>query len=326
MALGTLCLLAGREGIGKSTLAYTLAAQITRGQLAGVYFGVPRAVIVAATDDSWEHTIVPRLMAAGADLDLIFRVDVTVTDSLTTTLVLPTDLLQLPLSVADVGAAAILLDPLMSRLSATLDTHKDAEVRLALEPLVSLADRSSAAVLGVIHVNKSGGADALNMVMGSKAFAAVARSVLFAMSSPDDETIKLLGQPKNNLGRSDLPTITYRIKGVKVADHAEGEIWTGRIHWTGETAMSIADALVASGEDTETRTATRDATEWLSDYLNSVGGCAPSGDVKDKGKAVGHALSTLHRARSKLGIRTESSGFPRVTEWCIPAPEVSDAL
>jgi hypothetical protein len=37
VALGTLALLAGREGIGKSTLAYTLAAQITRGELPGSY-------------------------------------------------------------------------------------------------------------------------------------------------------------------------------------------------------------------------------------------------------------------------------------------------
>jgi MoxR-like ATPase len=78
MALGTICLLAGREGIGKSTIAYALAALITRGKLEGVHFGEPRAVIVAATEDSWQHTIVPRLMAADADLDLVFRVDVTV--------------------------------------------------------------------------------------------------------------------------------------------------------------------------------------------------------------------------------------------------------
>jgi len=45
--------LAGREGIGKSSIAIAIAAQITRGQLPGVYFGEPRAVIIAATEDSW---------------------------------------------------------------------------------------------------------------------------------------------------------------------------------------------------------------------------------------------------------------------------------
>src|SRR5665213_12264 len=325
VALGTLCLLAGREGIGKSTLAYTLAALITRGQLPGAYFGKARAVIVAATEDSWEHTIVPRLMAAGADLDLIYRVDVTST-GLDSSLVLPSDLSLLERSVAEVDAALILLDPLMSRLDAGLDTHKDAEVRIALEPLVALADRCGAAILGLIHVNKSGGTDALNMLMGSRAFGAVARSVLFAMNSPEDENVKLLGQPKNNLGRSDLPTLTYSITGTKVADRADGEIWTGRVEWIGESDVTISDALVASGEDSEARSATEEAVDWLQDYLKSVGGVAPSGTIKLQGHAVGHSARTLDRARKKLRIATESAGFPRQTFWQMPASEVPDAL
>ena len=117
VALGTLCLLAGREGIGKSTLAYSIVAQITRGELPGVYAGEPRAVIVAATEDSWSHTIVPRLMAAGADLDLVFRADVTVSDGFDSQLVLPADLGELEASVSEVRAALILFDPLLSRLS-----------------------------------------------------------------------------------------------------------------------------------------------------------------------------------------------------------------
>jgi len=326
IALGTLCLLAGREGIGKSSVAYAKAAQITRGLLQGVYFGQPRAVIVAATEDSWEHTIVPRLMAAGADLDLIYRVDVTIVDGPDTQITLPSDLRRLEDVVAEVGAALILLDPIMSRLHASLDTHKDAEVRIALEPLVALADRSGAAVLGVIHVNKSGGGDALNMVMGSRAFGAVARSVLFAMASPEDENIKLLGQPKNNLGRSDLPTLTYQITGAHVADTDEGPIWTARVDWIGETALSIADALIASGEDSDTRTATKDAVAWLGDYLKSVGGCAASVAVKENGAHVGHSLRTLQRARSTLKIATESSGFPRQTYWRLPSVGVTDEV
>jgi hypothetical protein len=63
--IGTLNLLGGREGIGKSIFACTVAADITQGRLPGVHFGAPRAVLIAATEDSWSHTIVPRLLAAG---------------------------------------------------------------------------------------------------------------------------------------------------------------------------------------------------------------------------------------------------------------------
>jgi hypothetical protein len=41
----------------------------------------------------------------------------------------------------------LLLDPLMSRLSGRHDTHRDAEVRLALEPLAALTNRPHLAVL-----------------------------------------------------------------------------------------------------------------------------------------------------------------------------------
>jgi hypothetical protein len=75
LAIGTLALLAGREGLGKSILAYTLAAMITRGELPGEHFGASRAVLVAATEDSWSQTIVPRLIAAGADLALVFKIE-----------------------------------------------------------------------------------------------------------------------------------------------------------------------------------------------------------------------------------------------------------
>ena len=65
--------------------------------------------------------------------------------------------------------------------------------------------------------------------MGSRAFAAVARSVLYAMTDSDDETLRHLGLPKNNLGTVDLPTLDYRIESAKVADTDEGEVWTGRV-------------------------------------------------------------------------------------------------
>lgn len=221
--------------------------------------------------------------------------------------------------MTDVRAALILLDPIVSRLSANLDTHKDAEVRQALEPVVALADRTGTSVLGVIHVNKGGGADALNMIMGSRAFSSVARSVLFAMKSPDDESLKLLGQPKNNLGRDDLPTLTYRIVGDKVAETEEGPIWTGKLEWLGEVDQSIHDALIESSGGLDTRSAIQEATDWLEDYLGQAGGGAPSDDVKSAGKAAGHSERTLKRASQKLGITTESQGFPRITYWVLPA-------
>ena len=80
------------------------------------------------------------------------------------------------------------------------------------------------------------------------------------------------------------------------------------------------DVRVSRFWTTESRngSATKDAAEWLSDYLTDVGGGARSADVKNAAKAVGHSDRTLTRARQKLRITAESQGFPRVTYWILP--------
>jgi len=323
--LGSLCLLGGREGIGKSTVAYTLAADITHGRLPGVYYGQPRSVIVAATEDSWEHTIVPRLMAAGADLARVYRADVSTAEGVDTGLSLPRDLDALGRTITEVDAALVLLDPLLSRLDAALDTHKDAEVRLALEPLTALADRVGVAVVGLIHVNKSTSTDPLTALMASRAFAAVARAVLFMMTDPDDESILLLGQPKNNLGRTDLPTLTFRIEGAHVADTDEGPVWTSRVRRIGQRAQSIREVLESVGATAEARSATGEAAGWLEGHLTNQGGTDESASVKEAGRKAGHSRDALYRALKGLKGTTESRGFPRHTYWSLPGGTVQSS-
>jgi hypothetical protein len=320
LPLGALSLLGGREGIGKSTCAYQIAADITRGTLAGEFYGVPRAVAVAATEDSWPHTVVPRLMAAGADLDKVFRVDAQTAQDVETGLVLPEDLIGLKTMLTELGAVLLLLDPLMSRLAASLDTHKDSEVRQALEPLVKVAQDCDVSVLGIIHVNKSNSTDPLNSLMGSRAFAAVARSVLFCMVDPDDETEerRLLGLPKNNLGRTDLPTLAFRIKNKFVAHTDDGDVWTGAMEWLGEIQRSMRSLIETSQLNSEDRTAKTEAMVWLNERLTAAGGQVDSATATSEGKKAGHSLSSIKRARKELGIVAVGYGFPRQTVWKLP--------
>jgi hypothetical protein len=316
LALGTLALLAGREGIGKSTAAYWIAARVTRGELPGESSGKPRGVLIAATEDSWEHTIVPRLIAAEADLDRVFRVEVRTADDIHLGLSLPHDLHSLQAAAVETDATLLLLDPLMSRLGEQ-DTHKDSEVRIALEPLVAVADRTRMAVLGIMHHNKSGSTDPLQLVMGSKAFTAVARSVHTVVIDPDDDTEqrKLFGTPKNNLGRTDLATLTFTIVSTPV-DTDEGTAWTGRLVWGADLDESIASVMGRAGDESD-KTATGEAADWLLDFLTMKGPVA-SAMVKSEGAKVGHSLDALKRARQRIKAVITSAGFPRVTYWDLP--------
>jgi hypothetical protein len=324
-AIGTLGLLGGREGKGKSTLVIADISAITNGAMPGEYYGEPRAVLVCATEDSWAHTIVPRLIAAEANLDLVYRVDVVSADHIHVGLSLPRDTLGIEEIVAQTGAVMLVLDPLLSRLAENLDSHKDAEVRRALEPLTMVADRCNLFVLGLVHVNKSGGGgDVLDRLMGSRAFTAVARSVSVVVDDPDDESERrrLFGTPKNNLGRSDLPSLTFTVEGAEVQT-PDGPTTVGRLLWGGESATSVRDAMDRGGEDSTVRTATAEAVDWLQEYMQMYGPSVLSKDVKDAARAAGHSAKTLNTARTRLGLesRPRPNTFPRITEWCEPAVE-----
>jgi hypothetical protein len=239
--LGEMSLLAGRERQGKSTIAYTLVADVTRGGLPGYYEGKPRSVAVAATEDSWEYTIIPRLMAAGADLDRVLRVEVTAADGFEAVLSLSRDIEGTEAALAE-SNVVLLLDPLMSRLAAGLDTHKDSEVRQALEPLVAIAQRTGTAVVCLIHLSKATTKDPLTAVMASRAFAAVARAVLFLMPDPDDPRVRLLGLAKSNLGPMDIPVLTFEIESITVAETDDGPVLTGKVRWGDAREEGVADA------------------------------------------------------------------------------------
>jgi hypothetical protein len=320
LALGTLALLAGNVSLGKSTVALWVAARVTRGALPGQFFGQPKSVLIAATEDSWEHTIVPRLMAADADLTRVFRIEV-ITGTITGNLILPRDQDEVEQALHEQDAALLILDPLIPRLSSKLDTHRDGEVRQALEPFVAVADRSRAAMIGLIHHNKSGSTDPLELVMASRAFTAVARSVQTVIRDPNDETgaRRLFGTVKNNLGREDLPALAFTIT-THVIDTEEGPASTAQLQWGDEINTTIA--AIMQTEINPDKTATEEAMDWLEDYLAQQGGTAPSKDAKQAGRKAGHADRTLHRARARIHVKTASHGYPRETWWSLPGTQL----
>jgi hypothetical protein len=332
LPVGELSLLAGRESVGKSTLDCWFSARVSTGTLPGESHGTPRNVLVAATEDNWKTTIGPRLMAAGADRSRVYRVNVEMQGTgRTAQLNLPENFGAFEEALRRLKPALVIFSPLMSRLSGKLDTHKDQEVRRALEPLVELAERYETCILGLIHLNKGGGSDPLRAVMASTAFVAISRAVLFVHRDPDSPETRLLGQPKNNLGKSDweLGLLTYRIEEVTVGPSPDGEPVTAtRVVWGEAREGSIEQVLADSNAAPETRTATGEAAAWLTAYLTDEGGHAPREQVVAAASGEGHGLSALNRARVKAGVIPQrTSTVPSTTEWVLPSampqPEVT---
>jgi hypothetical protein len=72
--LGVLSLLVADEGIGKGTLASWIIARATRGELDGD-LEEPTKVLIVGDEDGFDQIWVPRLYAAGIDLNMIRTLD-----------------------------------------------------------------------------------------------------------------------------------------------------------------------------------------------------------------------------------------------------------
>jgi hypothetical protein len=303
-----------------------LVARITRGVLRGEHYGHPKTVIICATEDSWRQTINPRLAAAGADLTRVIRVDAYTPEGFDGTLQLPEDIERVREIVAEHDVVLIVLDPLMSALSVKLDTHKDAEVRRGLEPLSRLAHTANLAVIGLIHENKSSAQDLLSRIMGSRAFTAVVRAVLYAArreeepeyAEPGDpdpgEPLFVFGQAKSNLGRLIPYAIRYHIEGVTVGwdDRKSREIYSSRIVLGATEEQSVQDIVKA--QESQRTTTKSEASGWLKEYLTGKGE-VPSQTVLEAGEAAGYTKSTLQRARGMLKISIKQAG--KATTWSL---------
>ncbi|MGY1499175.1 AAA family ATPase [Streptomyces sp. QTS52] len=311
---GALTLAAGREGTGKSSFGIWVAARLSRGELPGTFYGHPKSVFYAAVEDSWSRTLVPRLIAAGADLERVFRVDAEDTLRGETMISLPMDVSLIEQAIAEHDVAGLIVDPLMSTLGSSTDAHRTQDVRQALEPLVRMAERTKALTLGIAHFNKGSSTDASQLISGSGAFKDLARAVLaFARDRESGEQV--MTQTKNSLGSLDLPSLAYRIEGFDVPT-SKGNANVGRLVFTGISERSVEDTLAAP-IDREDASERDEAVAWLVGYLTDNGGEASAGDVIKAAEKDGFSKRTLQRARSKAGVTSQKSGFGKQWVWVL---------
>lgn len=199
-----------------------------------------------AVEDSWAHTLVPRLMAAEADLKRIGRFEVVSATDTVATLSLPHDNELFEAAISDHDVALVVLDPLMSLMSDRIDTHRERDVREALDPLAKIADRTKAVILGIAHWNKGSGSDLSARITGSGAFKNVPRAIFgFGRDPESADGGCVMTQSKNSLGLSGLPSISYRIESATVAT-PHGDAHTGRFVALGVSNRSLTDILAAA--------------------------------------------------------------------------------
>ncbi|MGB3303731.1 MAG: AAA family ATPase [Gordonia sp. (in: high G+C Gram-positive bacteria)] len=289
IALGALTLLAGREGLGKSTIAVHWAARETR---AGRY------VIYFHSEDSREHTVVPRLLAAGADLNFVIFIDVQTEYTENGTVILPYDLEALDQLILEYMVTFIVLDAATSAMSSTLSGKDDRQVRQYLEPLSQLAARHNIVILGLVHFGKRDGADSGKLILGSIAWSQVARSVLSVALDPDSGKL-VVTNTKGNLAPRTRSVEAHIVSTAVVIDGEQTEI--GVLEWLGETTADARDFL--SGEDGQSN---RDVDDWLREYLRAERRKAT--DVFQAADANGFSKDQVKRAKKRVGVNAIKEG------------------
>lgn len=332
--LDAITLLAGREGLGKSTWALDLAARVSRGHSHGEFWGRRKGVLIISTEDDWPSQTLPRLIAAESDLARVWKATDVVEHSgdpdegamYLGAVDLSIDLVRLEELIKEHDVGLVILDPLTSRLGRQTDTHKDSSVRIVLERLSRLAQKTGCAVLGVIHLNKSQSDDLANQVMGSRAFAAVTRSLLVVLRDPEDDEARLIGVAKSNVADDNKPAKRFRIESTTLEIQSRDglAITTTRVVEDGDSGLTIREAnaqINSRGGETRVRKV-KPAEEFLVRQLEQHGGKLPRADLMELNKVRGSEADSeqiLQRAASALGIDFRREGWPATTVWRTPA-------
>jgi hypothetical protein len=311
-------LLAGREGHGKTAFVCHLAARITRGQLRGSRHGIPSDVVYLGVEDARDFILVPRLTAAGADLDRVHFLEMSAGSAFAICdhVVKLSRLLD---GLEDV--ALVVVDPLDSHLGERVDSHRKAEVQRAIGMLAVLAQEHSCAVLGIAHLNKGDGRDLLTRVVGSVGFTTAVRSVIGIGEHPDEQRDRVAVLAKTNVtDQARVPAVRFRIEGTTVAAPDGGDpIDTAQVVILGEE-YGVDPHSIVSGLGSDERTERDAAIDWLRDLLS--GETMDCGEVLRLAKDAGISRATLYRAKDRikeLVVTRDDTRRGRPSTWSLPS-------
>ena len=320
LALGKLHIMAGAPGQGKTTINLAFAATVSAGgRWPDGSRCEPGNVLIWSGEDDPADTLLPRMVAMGANPPRVFFVGGARVNGESVAFDPARDMAQLIVAAERIGGCRLLIvDPVVSAV--TGDSHKNTEVRRALQPLVDLGASLGCAVVGISHFSKgSGGRDPTERVVGSVAFGAVARVVMVAAKIKSDDEGKerrVLARSKSNIG-PDSGGFGYDIDQIEL--DAYPGIFASRITWGAAVEGSARELLAevdddAPADDDEPE---HDVEEFLRELLKDETP-APSKSIKSAAREVGYAWRTVHRAAKRIGVRIKKAGMDGGWFWTLP--------
>ena len=315
LPLGKMTILAGAGGCGKTNLSLALIATITTG---GDFPDGSKCtnvgkVLIYSTEDDPADTLLPRLIANGAD---ITKIDIIAGRTNEKGESEPFDPSQDFPKIegyikANPDVKLLMIDPIVSAVGG--DMNKANDVRKSLQPLVDLANEYKFAVLGITHFSKgSAGSTPADRIIGSQAFTALARMAWSAAKREDEGDCILVRAKSNN---SILEGgVRYQIESETVLENIE----TTKTVWLG-TIEGTAKELLGEAENTEGHSsAFEEAKDFLIDLLSPVESMS-SKEVKQHSKDAAISWRTIERASSELKIKKSRPQGETTWHWKLPS-------
>ncbi len=318
LAAGKMHILGGQAGTGKTTLALALAATLTAGGRWPDGSRSPRAdVVIWSGEDDPTDTLMPRLLAMGADMRRVHFVAGMTADGKRRVFDPASDMEALAAALRALGTVRLLIvDPIVSAIST--DSHKNSETRRGLQPLVDLAASIKCTLVGITHFSKgTQGREPIDRITGSLAFAAVARVVMVAAKDTEQDR-RILCRAKSNIGPDD-GGFAYELRQDELA--AYPGVCASSVLWGEAIEGSAREILGAAESQPEEGGALSKAQDWLREFLAE--GPQPQREVMSAADAFCHSRKTLRRAKDAIGIESRKMGGDfggRGAKWfwCLP--------
>jgi AAA domain-containing protein len=322
IALGMTNLFTGNPDQCKSLMIADLAARASRGArwLDGAENTIgPVDVLMMFNEDPAANVVVPRLIAAEADLERIHILQHVRTAADTEReFSIAADIKLLRRHVEEHPSIRLIaIDPFSGYFGAQKELYKDQTVREVTAPLIQLAEETGVAILNNSHLNKTRELSAIQKVIGAMAVAAIHR-MAWAFASSDNEqdrTERLVLPLKHNI-TANADGIKFSVNAVPVTLDDGTPSQQPRIVYKGKTELTAEETI---GMTTEQKTQLQQVLdillEELADHVQKD--CGPI-TQRIRAEAQDCSDSLITKARKKAGVKTIKVG--KRWQWVLPGP------
>jgi archaellum biogenesis ATPase FlaH len=309
---GKLVVIAGEPKDGKSTLAVTLCAALTAGRALPCEPAdvrrEPTNVVYFTAEDGIGDTILPRAMAAGANLSRFRTAGLTYVEWENKKRVDKTVTLKNTAKLRDIlerhRPSLLVVDPIQAFIGADCDLHKANSVRPILAGIAELAEEFGTTILLVAHLTKNTENRGANRILGSIDFVAAARAVLMTARDPSSKD-RYLCLERATYGGDDGALSYEIVSGEPIPiPGTDRSVEPAMCVFGSEIEELHRDDIIKRGGDDSSEGASP-AVDRVKRFLRETLVVGQWFDAENLRKKTGASVSTWKRAKASL----EDEGF-----------------